>query len=378
MLSDPRWPCGKHKRVLIFASYMVRDAVYVQWGKKKIDPLLILYICPLTKKLSVYNFNGRFIWTVRDRTTTKNAFKKSYKLICILMSQISIWSPINQQDFWLPGVFYTGKELSTACYLYKRHLSTEAINQSDSKLSTMAKTKELSKDVRDKIVDLHKAGMGYKTIGKQLGEKVTTFGAIIGKWKKQKITINPPWSGNPCKISPRGVLIIMRTVRNQSRTTREDLVNDLKTAGTIVTKKTIGNTLRHEGLKSCSARKVPLLKKAHVWSLTMIQRRTGWKRTLNKLELNMLKTVEMIVDFRNHWALPPLTIMNSTVTTVESFRFLGTKISQDLKWDNHIESIVKRPSRGCTSFASWGSSTCHRSCWYSSTLPSLNPSSPRQ
>ena len=38
----------------------------------------------------------------------------------------------------------------------------------------MAKTKELSKDVRDKIVDLHKAGMGYKTITKQLGEKVTT------------------------------------------------------------------------------------------------------------------------------------------------------------------------------------------------------------
>ncbi len=32
----------------------------------------------------------------------------------------------------------------------------------------MAKTKELSKDVRDKIVDLHKDGMGYKTIAKQL------------------------------------------------------------------------------------------------------------------------------------------------------------------------------------------------------------------
>ncbi len=53
----------------------------------------------------------------------------------------------------------------------------------------MAKTKELSKDVRDKIVDLHKAGMGYKTIAKQLGEKVTTVGAIIRKWKKHKITI---------------------------------------------------------------------------------------------------------------------------------------------------------------------------------------------
>ena len=58
--------------------------------------------------------------------------------------------------------------------------------------------------------------------------------------------------------------MIMRMVRNQPRTTWEDLVNDLKAAGTIVTKKTIGNTLRREGLKSCSARKVPLLKKAHI------------------------------------------------------------------------------------------------------------------
>ncbi len=40
------------------------------------------------------------------------------------------------------------------------------------------------------------------------------------------------------------------------------------------------------------------------------------------------------------------------------FRFMGTSMSQDLKWDNHIDSIVKRPSRGCSSFASWGSSTC--------------------
>ncbi len=65
--------------------------------------------------------------------------------------------------------------------------------------------------------------------------------------------------------------------------------------------------------------------------------------SLNNLELNTLKTVEMIVDFRrNPPALPPLTVMNSTVTAVESFRFLGTTISQDLKWDNHIESIVKK------------------------------------
>ncbi len=51
----------------------------------------------------------------------------------------------------------------------------------------MGKTNELSKDIRDKVVDLHKAGMGYRTTGKQLGEKATTVGAIIRKWKKFKI-----------------------------------------------------------------------------------------------------------------------------------------------------------------------------------------------
>src|SRR4029434_7061300 len=128
----------------------------------------------------------------------------------------------------------------------------------------MGKTKELSTEVRDKIVYLHKAGMGYKTIGKQLGEKQTTVGAIISKWKQHQTTVNRPRSGAPCKISPRAVSVIIRKVQNNPRTKRGELVNDLKAAGTPVTKKTIGKTLRHNGLKSCSARKVPLLKEAHV------------------------------------------------------------------------------------------------------------------
>ncbi len=120
----------------------------------------------------------------------------------------------------------------------------------------MAKTKELSKDTRNKIVDLHQAGKTESAIGKQLGVKKSTVGAIIRKWKTYKTIDDLPRSGAPRKISPRGVKMITRTVSKNPRTTRGDLVNDLQRAGTKVTKATISNTLRRQGLKSCSARRV--------------------------------------------------------------------------------------------------------------------------
>ncbi len=147
-------------------------------------------------------------------------------------------------------------------YQYKRHLST--ISNCHTPNSTMAKTKELSKDTRNKIVDLHQAGKTESAIGKQLGVKKSTVGAIIRKWKTYKTTDNLPRSGAPRKISPHGVKMITRTVSKNPRTTRGDLVNDLQRAGTKVSKATISNTLRRQGLKSCSARRVPLLKPVHV------------------------------------------------------------------------------------------------------------------
>ena len=45
----------------------------------------------------------------------------------------------------------------------------------------MAKTKELSKDTRNKIVDLHQAGKTESAIGKQLGVKKSTVGAVTVK-----------------------------------------------------------------------------------------------------------------------------------------------------------------------------------------------------
>ncbi|KAJ8343752.1 hypothetical protein SKAU_G00310810 [Synaphobranchus kaupii] len=39
---------------------------------------------------------------------------------------------------------------------------------------------------------------------------------------------------------------------------------------------------------------------------------------------------------------PPITLDNSPVATVDSFRFLGTTISRDLKWELNISSLIKK------------------------------------
>ncbi len=213
----------------------------------------------------------------------------------------------------------------------------------------MAKTKELSKDVRDKIVDLHKAGMGYKTIAKQLGEKVTTVGTIIRKWKKHKITVNLPRSGLHARSHPRGVSMIMRTVRNQPRTTCKDLVNDLKAAGTIVTKKTIGNTLRREGLKSCSICKVPLLKKAHVQAHLKFANDSeeNWVKVLwsdeTKIELFGINSTRRVWRGRNAACDPKNTIPTVNME-VETLCFGGV--------------FLLRGQDNCTASKGWWTGPC--------------------
>ena len=123
----------------------------------------------------------------------------------------------------------------------------------------MGKTKELSKDIRDKNC---RSAQGWD--GLQENKQATWWEVNNWKWKKHKVTANLPRSGAPRKISPRGISMMMRKVRDQPNTAQEELVNGLKAVGTTVTKGTISNTLHHEGLKYCCARKVPLLKKAHI------------------------------------------------------------------------------------------------------------------
>ena len=137
-------------------------------------------------------------------------------------------------------------------------------SEQHSYMVNMGKTKEHSKAIRDKIVEGHKAGKGYKTLSKELGLPVSTVGSIIRKWKAYGTTVNLPRPGQPFKVSSRAEARLVRTVKADPRTTRRELREDLMAVGTLVSINTISNVLHRNGLRSRRARKVPLLSKRHV------------------------------------------------------------------------------------------------------------------
>ena len=67
----------------------------------------------------------------------------------------------------------------------------------------------------------------------------------------------------------------------------------------------------------------------------------------NNLKLNVSKTKEMVIDFRrNKTDLVPLMINNTTVEQVNSFKFLGTFVTNDLSWNmNCLKLLTKARQR---------------------------------
>ncbi len=78
--------------------------------RKKIWSPADFVVCPLTKKWSVYNFNGRFIWTVRDRITTKKSRKTHFKKVINLH--------FNESNKYLIP-YQSARFLAPRCLLYR-------------------------------------------------------------------------------------------------------------------------------------------------------------------------------------------------------------------------------------------------------------------
>ena len=63
----------------------------------------------------------------------------------------------------------------------------------------------------------------------------------------------------------------------------------------------------------------------------------------NNLSLNVIKTKEMIVDYRKQRTEhAPILIGGAVVEQVESFKFLGVHITNKLTWSKHTKIGVKR------------------------------------
>ena len=63
----------------------------------------------------------------------------------------------------------------------------------------------------------------------------------------------------------------------------------------------------------------------------------------NNLSLNVIKTKEMIVDYRKRrTGHAPVLIGGAVVEQVESFKFLDVHITNKLTWSKHTKTVVKR------------------------------------
>ena len=67
-----------------------------------------------------------------------------------------------------------------------------------------------------------------------------------------------------------------------------------------------------------------------------------WRQD-NNLSLNVIKTMEMIVDYRKkRTEHSPILIDGAAVEQVESFKFLGVHITNKLPWSKNTKTVVKR------------------------------------
>ena len=84
-------------------------------------------------------------------------------------------------------------------------------------------SKELSVDLRDRIVLRHRSGERYQNISAALKVPKNTVASIIHKWKKFATTKTLPRAGRPAKLSNRGRRTVVREVTKNLLVTLTEL-----------------------------------------------------------------------------------------------------------------------------------------------------------
>ncbi|KAG2468153.1 TC1A transposase, partial [Polypterus senegalus] len=126
------------------------------------------------------------------------------------------------------------------------------------------KSKELSVDLRDRIVSRHKSGEGYRKISAALKVPVSRVAFIIRKWKKFETTRTLPRVGRQSKLSNWGRRVLVREVTKNLMVTLSELQRSSVERREPSRRTTISAAIHQSGLYGRVARWKPLLSKRHM------------------------------------------------------------------------------------------------------------------
>ncbi len=116
-------------------------------------------------------------------------------------------------------------------------------------LSAMAPHgREMSQDLRNKIISLHKKGEGYKKISKALLISQNTVAKVVQTFKKDgTATISQRRPGRPLKLTPRQERLLMRRVEENRHASSLQLSKEVESqTGVTISHYTIRRTLQRE------------------------------------------------------------------------------------------------------------------------------------
>ncbi len=109
-------------------------------------------------------------------------------------------------------------------------------------LSAMAPHgREMSQDLRKKIISLHKKGEGYKKISKALLISQNTVAKVVQTFKKDgTATISQRRPGRPRKLTPRQERLLMRRVEENRHASSLQLSKEVESqTGVTISRDTI-------------------------------------------------------------------------------------------------------------------------------------------
>lgn len=188
----------------------------------------------------------------------------------------------------------TDEWLKAALPTIKHTPGKNCLDEKHCLMCTMARSKELSEDLRSRIVDLYKAGKGYKTISKSLDVHQSTVREVVYKWREFGTVASLPRSGRPPKMTPRVQRRILREVKKNPRVSAKDLQKSLAQSNISVHTSTICKTMAKNGVHGRTPRRKPLLSKKNIVARLMFAKRH--LDTPQKFWQNILWTDETKVE----------------------------------------------------------------------------------